>query len=304
VGFVAKLIKGKKCFDVYVGGTLGKTPFKGIKILESMPAENYLNALYAVMSLFYEHGNYQDRSKARIKFIIEAKGEDEFRKLFLSYYASGDKLSSSISGKSGFASDYKGQITTIRIPYGVVKPSELDELIKLLEEYHIKFIRLTRERNIIVSVSKESLTVFKDKLKSFNRNYTGESFRGLITTCIGGKVCDIGITDSPGFGDKVAEILDEYFIGKPDLKAKLRDEIIRAIKISGCPNSCGYNKIAKLGLSGVKSKNEGGESVEMCRFATLNTEFTYSESLKTKPLSQSELTQIVAEFIANMRKLQ
>ncbi|HBM15281.1 MAG TPA: hypothetical protein DD381_02900 [Lentisphaeria bacterium] len=303
MGFVAKLIDGKKCFDVYVGGTLGKTPFRGIKILDSMPVENYLSALFAVMNLFHEHGNYQDRNKARIKFIVEAKGEKEFNKLFMSYYSSMNKIQSAVlHERSEFAAQFNGKLITIYIPYGICSSDELDIIIKLLEEYKVNFIRLTRERNIILSLKEEAVYDFYLALKQLGKNYTGESFKGLITTCIGGKVCDVGITDSLKFGDAAAEILDEYFSQHPEQKKSLFKKILKSIKISGCPNSCGYNKIAKLGLSGVKSKNEKGESVEMCRFATLNTEFAYSEALKNKPLSKDELSQIIGELVSNLLK--
>lgn len=303
LGFVAKLVEGKRCFDVYMGGTLGKSPAVGVKVLETIPAEECLNVVYALMNMFYDHGNRQDRNKARIKFIVEAKGEEEFKKLFMSYYSSEDKVQSTVvSDKSAFAAQPEGKLVTVYVPYGICSSDELDSLVKLLEEYKVNVVRLTRERNIVLSLDEEVIYDFYLKLKALGKNYTGESFKGLITSCIGGKVCDVGITDSPRFGDSVAEILDKYFAQNPEQKKLLFKKILKSIKISGCPNSCGYNKMAKLGLSGVKSKNEKGESIEMCRFSTTNTEFTYSETLKNKPLSESELSQLVGELVSNLMK--
>lgn len=303
IGFVAKLFEGKNCFDVYIGGTLGKSPAIGVKVLESVPADECFNIVYSVMNMFYDHGNREDRNKARIKFIVEAKGEEEFKKLFMSYYSSQNKIQGAVlSEKSELATQFNGKLITIYVPYGICSSDELDKLIKLLEEYRVNFVRLTRERNIILSLQEEAVYDFYLALKQLDKNYTGESFKGLITTCIGGKVCDVGITDSPKFGDAAAEIFDEYFAQNPEQKKLLFKKILKSIKISGCPNSCGYNKIAKLGISGVKSKNEQGESVEMCRFATLNTEFTYSEELKTKPLSKDEFSQIIGEFVSCLSK--
>lgn len=303
IGFVAKIFEEKNCFDVYVGGTLGKSPAIGVKVLDSVPADECFNIVYSVMNMFYDHGNREDRNKARIKFIVEAKGEEEFKKLFMSYYSSQNKIQGAVlPEKSEFATQFNGKLITIYVPYGICSSDELDNLIKLLEEYRVNFIRLTRERNIILSLQEEAVYDFYLALKQLDKNYTGESFKGLITTCIGGKVCDVGITDSPKFGDAAAEILDEYFAQNPEQKKLLFKKILKSIKISGCPNSCGYNKIAKLGLSGVKSKNEQGESVEMCRFAMLNTEFTYSEELKTKPLSKDEFSQIIGEFVCSLLK--
>ncbi len=298
IGFVAKLSGREKCFDVYIGGTLGKSPASGIKILDSVSAESCCNIVYAAMNMFYDHGNRQDRNKARIKFIVDEKGETEFKKLFESYYFSGDNLAGEVEqDKSNFASQPKGSLVTVYIPYGILSLNESDELIKLFENYKVKFIRLTRERNLTMLLPDEIVYDFYLSLKSLGKNYTGESFKGLITTCIGAKICDIGLTDPTKFADIAAETLDKYFAQNPEHKHKLFKTILKSLKISGCPNSCGYNKIAKLGLSGVKSKNANGELVEMCRLTTTDCEFNYSDTLKNKPLSGEEISEITCELV-------
>ncbi|MEI6055191.1 MAG: nitrite/sulfite reductase [Lentisphaerota bacterium] len=307
LGFVAKLSGSKKCFDVFVGGALGKSPAVGVKVLESVPAEECLNVVYALMNMFYDHGNRQDRNKARIKFIVDAKGEEEFKKLFISYYSSEDKVQSAVvPDKSDFASQFNNTVSpsliTVYIPYGILSHDDLDALIKVFETFKVRFIRLTRERNITCLLSNDIVYDFYTSLKELKKNYTGESFKGLITTCIGAKTCDIGLTDPTKFADIASAALDKYFAEKPEYKRKLFKEILKSLKISGCPNSCGYNKIARLGLSGVKSKNEQGESIEMCRFSTTNTEFTYSEALKNKPLAAEELSGLVGELVSNLLK--
>lgn len=303
LGFVAKLSEGRKCFDVFVGGALGKSSAMGVKVLDLVPAEECCNAVYAVMNMFHEHGNREDRNKARIKFIVDSKGEDAFRKLFMSYYSSEDKIQSVVvPDKSNFAVQKAGSLITVYIPYGKVTSDELDVLIKLFESYKIGFARLTRERNITLLLDNEIIYDFYTSLTELEKNYTGKSFKGLITTCIGAKICGTGFTDPTEFADIAAIALDKYFAQNPEHKRKLFKEILRSLKISGCPNSCGYNKIAKLGLSGVKSKNEKGESVQMCRFSTTNTEFTYSEALKNKPLSAEELSELVGELVDNILK--
>lgn len=303
IGFVAKLSGNKKCFDVYVGGALGKSPALGMRVLDSVPADECFNVVYAVMNMFYDHGNREDRNKARVKFIVDEKGEEDFKKLVMSYYSLEGKIQNVVvPEKSNFVAQGKGSIVTVYIPYGTLSFDELDELIKLFESYKVDFVRLTRERNILLLLEANLIADFYGKLKKLGRNYTGDSFKGLITTCIGAKICDIGITDSPKFADTAAEYLDRFFADRHELKKELLPEILRSIKISGCPNSCGYNKIAKLGFSGIKSKNEKGESVEMCRFATTNTEFTYSDALKNKLLTTTELTQLVSELVPNILK--
>ena len=95
---------------------MGKTPFKDIKILEDYPAENYLSVISYMMMLFHEQGNYQDRNKARLKFIVEIKGETEFKKLFIAYYNDSKKFTSEFSEKSQLDIQSNEKIVTIYAP--------------------------------------------------------------------------------------------------------------------------------------------------------------------------------------------
>lgn len=304
VGFVAKSIEGKKYFTVYIGGNLGRSHREGIKFFDSIEAEEFFNISFAAVSLFHDHGNREDRNKARMKFIIDKIGEEAFKELFNSYYKKTKSLNiqqpellpSEMNQVPGFS------LSTIYIPYGNIEPHKLLELILISEKYDVNVFRITREQNLLVNIDSSKIKSLKNELAAINPIYNGSSFKGLITTCIGAKTCHIGLTNTSASANITAETLDRYFADKQELKEQVIELIIKNIRISGCSNSCSFNKAAKLGLSGVKTKNENGELLESCRFSTDNTEFTYSESLKNKPLSENELSKLVLEFVSNLIK--
>lgn len=75
--------KGVECrgFRLYVGGGLGPAP-RAARLLEPFtPAEDLILTAEAIIQVFDRLGNRQNRARARMKFLIEELGIEEFRQL-------------------------------------------------------------------------------------------------------------------------------------------------------------------------------------------------------------------------------
>ncbi len=70
---------GQVGFEVLVGGGLGRTPIIGKVIREFLPREHLLSYLEAVLRVYNQEGRRDNLYKARIKILVKAKGEDDFR---------------------------------------------------------------------------------------------------------------------------------------------------------------------------------------------------------------------------------
>lgn len=71
-------------FDVYSAGGLGNNPLFGVKVAEQVAPEDILYYIEAMHRLFLAHGNYENRAKARTRYMQEALGGPEnYRKAFL-----------------------------------------------------------------------------------------------------------------------------------------------------------------------------------------------------------------------------
>ncbi|QQR81457.1 MAG: nitrite/sulfite reductase [Deltaproteobacteria bacterium] len=81
LGLVAKIQNGKRGFEVFVGGGLGSSP-RIAKLLDPfMDAAELIPWAQAVIRVFDRLGERKVRSKARMKFVIDKVGFEEFKRL-------------------------------------------------------------------------------------------------------------------------------------------------------------------------------------------------------------------------------
>ena len=72
---------GRRGFEFYVGGGLGAVPHQA-KLLEAfVPEQELLPLSQAVCRVFAKHGERKNRARARLKFVVQKLGLDEFRRL-------------------------------------------------------------------------------------------------------------------------------------------------------------------------------------------------------------------------------
>lgn len=80
VGFIPKIVDGKRGFKMVTGGGTSIMPRLAPTLYEFVPEEEYLKKTEAVLRVFHRSDELRkNRSKARIKFLIDRIGIDEFR---------------------------------------------------------------------------------------------------------------------------------------------------------------------------------------------------------------------------------
>jgi sulfite reductase (NADPH) hemoprotein beta-component len=73
--------KGAPCFEVIVGGGLGRTPFLGKSIRKQLPTADLLAYLEAILRVYNQLGRRDNKYKARIKVLVHEIGAEEFTRL-------------------------------------------------------------------------------------------------------------------------------------------------------------------------------------------------------------------------------
>ena len=68
-------------FELYVGGGLGAVPHQAKLLIEFVPEEELLPLARAIGRVFARLGEKKNRNKARLKFVVQKLGIDEFREL-------------------------------------------------------------------------------------------------------------------------------------------------------------------------------------------------------------------------------
>ncbi len=79
IGWRARIENGRRGFRVTVAGGTSILPVSGYVLYDFLPVEEMLNVAEAVVRVFHRFGDYEHRSRNRLKFTIRALGWDGFR---------------------------------------------------------------------------------------------------------------------------------------------------------------------------------------------------------------------------------
>jgi sulfite reductase (ferredoxin) len=293
IGFVAAVRdregQAQRGFEVYIGGGLGAVPYQAKVLYDFLPMEEMLPMTQAVARVFGRLGEKRNRQKARIKFLVQKLGLEEFKRLVeeerqaLPYDA---RWTSWLEGVDCFEetplkSDglvqvsgvlpegyrqwhqtnvYKQRqpgynVVTVALPLGDITATQLRKLADIARQYMKETVRTTVEQNIVLRwVQDADLIAIYNELKSVHLHAAGAGTVVDLVSCPGTDTCKLGISSSRGLGAELrAQLLARYETLDPAVR-NLR------IKVSGCFNSCGQHHVADLGFYGV-SRNKDGYTV-------------------------------------------
>ena len=261
LGFVARP-DGK--FDVYSAGGLGNNPRFGVKVGEAIEPTQILYYIKAMWLTFRAYGNYENRGKARTRYMVETLGGPEnyakaFHEKLDEVYASGENLTLSVephtiaktgdgtttSGPRVLEQKQPGLYTVVWHPIGgQPAPETLCALSDLLQEMQDAELRLAPdEAAYIVNLTGAEA----EKVLAA----TADSARSLFETsvsCIGGATCQVGMRDSQGLLAACVAAVRE---------ANLPDGALPQMHVSGCASSCGTHQTGSIGFRGASKLVDG-----------------------------------------------
>lgn len=252
LGFVARK---DQTFDVYSAGGLGNNPKMGVLVDEGVDPSKVLYYIKAMILTFVQHGNYENRGKARTRYMQDTLGQEGYRNAFLENLNKAmaeDSLDLSIKAvpvaKEGCGSleetfritaqKQDGLYSVLYHPFGGNIPPELvgpinaavqkmDEVVlRIAPDESLYFINCNKD---------EALELL---------NLTKDSASNLFETsvaCIGSGICQVGLRDS----QKLYKTLMDKI--RP---LNFPNDVLPKIHISGCPSSCGTHQIGTLGFRG------------------------------------------------------
>jgi sulfite reductase beta subunit-like hemoprotein len=265
-------------FQLYVGGGLGASP-QVAKLLEDFtPADDLLVTIAAIVRVFDRTGNRENKSLARLKFVIRNLGMDKFRDLV---FKEREALRAVLAGKippviapadvpqpaplgaedAGVPNgdpEYRRwwltnvrpqkqvghSMMTVRLTLGDVTAQQLRILAFVARQFGDGWGRTTNQQNFLFRwIPDDKLPAAYRLLRGANLADPSADRLADITCCPGADICQLGITSSRGLALAIGEIFRNGH-------AHLADEAGLRIKISGCPNSCGHHHIAGIGFSG------------------------------------------------------
>jgi sulfite reductase (ferredoxin) len=278
----------KRGFEFYVGGGLGSVPYPAALIDDFCPEEELLPMAQAVCRVFGRLGEKENRSRARIKFLVKKLGVDEFRRLVLEERAKlrpdprwtafldelhatdgkpnqpGSELdlaSQSPDFVAWHATNVQAQrqkgysVATVTLPLGDLTPTQGRALADLARRYSEDALRTTVAQNMLFRwVPNADLPALYQALKASGLAEGGAETITDVTSCPGTDTCKLGISSSRGLAGELRRRLS---VVKDQLDPAAKS---LHVKCSGCFNSCGQHHVADLGFLGV-SRNVNGRRV-------------------------------------------
>ncbi len=264
-------------FKVLVGGGLGSLPTEAAVLTDFLPEGELLPTIEAVLRVFTETGNRKNKLMARLKFVLRAKGIEEFRRLV----AEKRKISQAPAETFIVPSPIQPSLVTIapatlrtsvaesqadpeydrwaehnlmfqrqagyggvwvKLSAGTLFSSQMRGLADVLEKNELTGVRIAVNQDLVIPwVPFDRVRAVYDGLRDFELVTPGARTISDVTGCPGATTCNLGITRSLTLAEVLARELQGYT--DPEIQ-KLR------IKISGCPNSCGHHHIADIGFYG------------------------------------------------------
>ncbi len=269
-------------FTLYAGGGLGAVPRAAQRLEPFTPISRLLSTFEAIIRVFDQHGERKNKSRARMKFLIERIGFAEFQRLVEIERGAlldaperfpalpepspvapseADHPARPGVGAAGLsrwlATNLRPQrqsgywTVTVRLPLGDLSSMQMWRLAQLARLHGRGELITTQWQDLCLPwVQPQRLEPLYDELSWIGLALPQACRLQDITACPGADTCQIGITSSRGLATALTRLLEQPLYHTGDLK-DLR------IKISGCPNSCGQHHVADIGLFGAAKTLNG-----------------------------------------------
>ncbi|MDR2081214.1 MAG: sulfurtransferase TusA family protein, partial [Campylobacteraceae bacterium] len=273
VGFIAKIKEGKRGFSVFVAGGMGAKSKVGHHFIEFLNESEIFLLSQAIKEVFDEKGNRKNKHAARLRFLFEETGEQEFRKLVnakiekikseggwqieLKELPEAAPIKSDIPKLTAeeqlwwdryvYAQKQEGYFCAkIPLSLGDLSAREAGKLAIKLDEIaeNRDVLRFGSDQNIYIrNLNAKELISLYPLLKNISPLATKPAIIGDSVVCTGAATCQLGITIPRGAIKAIESKLVKEGINLDELKGF-------KIHMSGCPNSCGRHAIADLGFFG------------------------------------------------------
>ena len=268
--FVSIVRAGVAGYEVWAGGSLGKSPRLGIVVEPFVPRTDVIAAAESLIEVFVADGDLDHPAKGRMKFVLDRMGDDGFVDAWRQAFA----MARRVDRASGSAVDVTGDVdradivgtlpaggwsvgvrpqrspgralVTIDIPLGDTCGSELELLADLADRHADGAMVVGRDQDLVLrDVAVSDVAAIRAAIGERGLHLLGEGASPRVRACTGSSVCAIGITDAPASGRRLAEL------------ASLRRNPAVRVHVSGCPNSCAQHQVGDVGLAGSKVRVGG-----------------------------------------------
>ena len=253
---------GTPGFNVRVGGGLSSHPRFSRWIDVFVTEDEATDVVEQITAIFRDSDeNREKRGKARLKFLLDRIGPEQFREELERRCGfalkRGVKAAPDLRGHDHVGvtpqSDGEHSAVGLCVPVGRITAAQFREAVRLAREYGTRDgeIRLTHQQNVLIPwVPNERVEALLaepllDELSAEPPLFT----RGL-QTCTGKEFCGLAKVFTKERAAEIARFLDTH------VRPNGHGDDLR-VHFAGCSSSCAQHQIADIGIEGVLKKVDG-----------------------------------------------
>ncbi len=271
IGFQAVLVKDGLglepgvWFRLCLGGLTGHKDFARDTGVIVKPADA-CKVADAVVRVFIDHGNRTDRTKARLKYVLDSMGVDKF--LGLLEERLGRKLDRVVPGAVvvGPPFDRAAHIGIhaqkqeglhwigVVVHVGHLTVAQIRGLADVARDMGDGDIRLTVWQNLLISgVPSKKLKAAQAKIEALGLAVEANAIRSGLVACTGNTGCKFAASDTKRHAEEIARWCET----RVSLDTPVN------IHLTGCHHSCAQHFISEIGLLACKvQESADGDAVE------------------------------------------
>jgi ferredoxin-nitrite reductase len=252
-------------FRLLLGGITGHKDFGRETGVVVRPAEATMVA-DAVVRAFIDHGDRTDRTKARLKYVLDAMGIERF--LALAEEKLGRRLTRvpgeailprpafSRTAHIGVHRQKQAGLNWIGVALNVgrLSPQQMRGLAKIAQDVGDGDIRLTVWQNLLISgVPDDKVALARAAIDTLGLSTEANSVRAGLVACTGNSGCKFAASDTKRHAEDIARWCD----------TRVALDIPVNIHLTGCHHSCAQHYIGDIGLLACKiATSDDGDQVE------------------------------------------
>jgi len=217
----------------------------------------------AVVRLFIDHGNRTDRTKARLKYVLDALGVEKFVGLLEEKL--GRKLDRAVPGAVEPRPDFDrtAHISVhaqkqpglnwigVVLPVGRMSPAQMRGLAEMARTLGDGDLRLTVWQNLLISgVPTEKLAVAQERIEALSLAINTNPIRSGLVACTGNTGCKFAASDTKRHAEEIARWCET----RVPLDTPVN------IHLTGCHHSCAQHFVSEIGL--LACKVQAGEEAD------------------------------------------
>lgn len=287
--------------DVWVGGGLSTNPKLAQRLGTWVPLRDVPAVWAGIVGIFRDYGYRRLRHRARIKFLIDDWGIEEFRRVLETEYLGrplADGPAPPVPDRPydhvGVHAQNDGRFYVGVAPLvGRVSGSVLTRLADVAENHGSTRIRTTPHQKLVVlDIEESSVEPLIAALDDLGLSARPSPLRQHTMACTGLEFCKLAIVETKGLAADTVT----------DLEKRLSDvehliDVPISLNVNGCPNSCARIQVADIGLKGQIVKGEEGFQVHLG--GGLGLDAGFGRKLRGHKVTAAELPDYVERLVRN-----